>query len=136
MAAIRWTDKLALGLAFMDEDHRDAADLLNAIMDAHRAGGADLGQRIEDFRGHCEAHFAREEAHMRRHAFPAFPIHKREHVRVLAELEEFIKGLDGADPAAVEAYVLQTLPDWFLRHLATMDSATASFILQAQKRSS
>ena len=68
---------------------------------------------------------------MERIGFFAYPMHKGEHDRVLAEMEGVKAQLEAGDLAAVRQYVEVTVPNWFMEHLNTMDTVTAQFALQA-----
>jgi hemerythrin len=127
MPLIDWTDDLAVGQDFMDEDHQAFVALVNRIAEAEEAAVPALFAAL---RHHAEAHFAREEDLMRRTGFFAFDCHKGEHTRVLAEMRHFQGHLDNGRGALVRAYVTETLPGWFILHRNTMDSATAAFAAQ------
>lgn len=122
MAAIQWHDGLNVGIGFMDADHAEAAELINAL-------AATSGQRRQEtltrFIAHCREHFAREEALMDQVGFFAQACHQGEHQRVLAELEQVLDRLGAGE--AQDAYFTQALPQWLLNHRNTMDFVTAEF---------
>ncbi|WP_096704091.1 hemerythrin family protein [Magnetospirillum sp. 15-1] len=124
-AVIRWGEPLLLGVAFVDHDHCEAVEMIN------RMAAAAPSERLEmarTFSRHCVEHFAREEAMMVKTGFFALDPHRDEHRRVLAELDEVIRSLEGGDPC--EEYFTVDLPQWFLEHRATMDYVTSGYALE------
>ncbi|MCR6632999.1 MAG: hemerythrin [Magnetospirillum sp.] len=122
MLAIEWHDGLNVGVAFMDEDHAEAAALINALA---TSSGPERAATLETFIAHCREHFAREEAMMEKTGFFAHGCHQGEHVRVLAELEGVLARLKGGDEQ--DGYFAQALPQWLMNHRNTMDFVTAEF---------
>lgn len=127
MTKIEWNDSLLRHIAFQDADHQEAVELMNAMQDC--ADDELPGLFAEHF-AHIRAHFTREHELMERTGFFAYDCHAEEHMRVLDELKDMQAKLDAGDIATVRAYVTDTLPDWFLNHLATMDQVTAQFARQ------
>lgn len=122
-------------LDFVNADHREEGRLLNAVadaVDALDAGRGDAGAALSclvALRDHTAAHFGREDDAMRRTAFPAFPVHHAEHVRVLVELDDEIRRFAATgDAARLRAWVLGDVPKWFANHIETMDLVTARFV--------
>lgn len=131
MTTITWNDELKRGLGFQDEDHEEAVKLMNAL---HECTDEELPALFDQFLAHTKAHLERENELMDRIAFFATPMHKREHDRVLAEMQHFKDKLGVGDIDAVRHYVQETVPNWFLDHLNSMDTITAQFALQAGEK--
>jgi len=127
MTLIQWSDDLQRGLSFQDDDHEEAVALMNALQ---ACAEEDLPRLYNDLFDHTKAHLQREDELMDRIGFFASAAHKGEHVRVLAEMQAFQDKLDAGEIAAVRTYVEEALPNWFLNHLDSMDSATAMFARQ------
>ena len=123
-----------VALSFMNDDHHLEACLLNDLADAleqHRIRPAKAAvlQRFEALLGHTREHFAREESAMEQSGFPAYPVHKAEHDRVLDELQAEGRAFrDGCDAARLSTYVRETVPAWFLQHIQSMDLVTSRFV--------
>jgi len=90
-----------LPLGFMNDDHREELALMEAAAAALVAGDREaLVAGLEALAEHTRAHFEREEEVMRTVRFPAYPAHKAEHDRVLAELaSEATAWLEAGDAA-------------------------------------
>jgi len=122
-----WTDDLKVGLTVIDEDHEVFVAQMN---DAVAASDADFPARVAALVRHTREHFAREEAVMDEVGFFATAMHKGEHRRVLALIDEMAATLAAGDLASVRAWVRTDLPAWFLEHRGTMDAVTAQFARQ------
>jgi len=122
-----------LPIAFMNEDHALAAGQIEAMQAALLLYGSNrepLAEVCREFLQHSREHFAREETIMREADFPPYGIHKSEHDRVLAWLEALSLAIEsGSDVHAVSAAVSHDIPDWFIRHIRSMDSATAAWVV-------
>jgi hemerythrin len=125
----------SVALSFMNDDHHLEACLLNELADAIeelRGGGCSTGDVVERFDAllsHTREHFAREEAGMDDTGFPAYPVHKAEHDRVLddmaAECHQFQRA---PDVERLWRYVSETVPSWFVTHIQSMDLVTSRYI--------
>jgi hemerythrin len=115
---------------FMNREHEDFANLLNAAEQALLMGEAAL-PHLTLLYDHCVKHFAHEEEEMQRYHFPPYPVHKAEHERVLGMFREQLTNFEATgDISPVLEFLLETVPDWFGQHLRTMDRVTSQFLFQ------
>jgi hemerythrin len=131
-----------LPIGFMNADHATEAALLAAIEEALTAQARGAGtlaavlEKLSLLAVHTRGHFLREEAMMREARFPAYPQHKAEHDRVLAEMDVEARAYrEAGDAGRLSRYLFETLPAWFLHHIRTMDQVTAQFAAGALARS-
>ena len=89
MAAMEWTDKLALGLEPMDKTHVEFVDAYNRLLNV---SGAELLAAMDAFIEHSVEHFEQENAWMAKIGFPG--CHKAEHDRVLAVCRDVRKRME------------------------------------------
>lgn len=122
MAAMKWTEKLVLGLAPMDQTHVEFVDAYNRLLSV---SGDELLAEMDAFIAHTVAHFDQENRWMEQIGFPA--CHKAEHDRVLAVCQDVRKRMERGD-AALGRQLIRELPVWFDNHVATMDAALSSYI--------
>ena len=136
MGRIDPKDLPELPVPFMNEDHRRELALVNdleAALAVHARGGegsldAVLG-KLALLAVHTREHFLREEAAMRGAGFPAYPVHKAEHDRVLAEMDREARQFrERGDAVRLSRYLFEALPTWFRGHLRTMDVITAAYL--------
>ena len=119
MAMMEWTDNLELGLAPMDDTHREFVVCYNAMVQASDADFIDL---LDAFAAHTEAHFNQENAWMEKVHFPG--CHRAEHDRVLAVVNDVRKRVASGD-LALGRRLAEELPAWFETHATGMDAALA-----------
>lgn len=127
-----------VALDFQNEDHQaegrmlnDVADALERYRDGSEGQDAVLAQ-LEALVEHTREHFERENRLMREQGFPAFPVHRAEHTRVLAEMErEAFLFREQGDPGRLSRYVTSVVVSWFVNHIRTMDAVTAQFAAQS-----
>ncbi|MBY4677603.1 hemerythrin family protein [Marinobacterium sp. CAU 1594] len=125
------TDQIPqVALAFMNDDHHEAVELMNGLNEALQDGEDEqIDELLASFLDHNRSHFGREEQHMRDYGFPAYPVHKGEHERVLAEMDQMANyWLTRRDRGHLQRYLTETVLPWFNNHLATMDTMTAMFV--------
>lgn len=128
--AMTWNDSFLLGLAGMDDSHKEFVSCVAAIQ---TAADAELAARLADFEVHALAHFEQEQQWMDNSAFPARQCHSDEHAAVLASVRE-VNGLleQGVNPQVVRD-LAEALADWFPGHADYMDSALSHWISQRSK---
>ena len=122
---LTWDDSLKVGNATIDADHKETVELLATCAAAE---DADFRALFAGFATHLREHLAREEGLMQQYGFPATPIHKHEHDRVRLELEGIEKRLAAGNLQLARGYIREMVPEWFVNHKNTMDSATAAWI--------
>lgn len=140
MGRIDPKDLPTLPVPFMNEDHRREVALVNDLEEAlaaHADGGGDtldaVMGKLALLAVHTREHFLREEAAMREARFPAYPVHKAEHDRVLAEMDREARLFrERHDHARLSRYLFEALPTWFRGHVKTMDVVTAQFLAHRQ----
>jgi hemerythrin len=121
-------------LSFMNDDHHLEACLLNDLVEAlqgHRSGGSrgPVLERLDALLAHTREHFAREESAMEEAGFPAYPVHKAEHDRLLDELKAEARAFQvHGDAARLSAYVTEAVPAWLAEHIQSMDLVTSRFV--------
>lgn len=130
MKLLSWDEgRYALGVATIDQTHRDFVDLASQLATADDARFPALFNALLD---HTREHFAAEDARMRASRFAATGEHIGEHQRVLAELRGFNRSVQAGRMQMARAYVRQSLGEWFELHLATMDAALAAHLKQVE----
>ena len=133
-----FNDVSNVALDFMNRDHQEATDLINqllSLISATENGEAkieEINTLLAELFTHNSEHFAREEEQMLKFNFPAYPIHKAAHERVIAEMTTKISSWQrNNDLPHLKEYIGQTLPDWFIGHVETMDTMTAMFVVRS-----
>jgi hemerythrin len=121
---LNWRPELhAVGVVEMDATHEEFVRELAALT---QAADAEFPHLFHTLVLHTRAHFDNESRLMRACHFPATGEHESEHRRVLGELALVGRGIAAGRLGLARAYVAIGMPDWFQKHLVTMDSALAA----------
>ena len=127
MAALEWSDALALDLPLMDDTHREFVDLLAQV---EQADDATVVQRWQELVDHTEHHFGQEDAWMVATRFASGNCHTTQHKVVLQVMREgAAMGARGElEPIRQMA---RELAVWFPQHAQSMDAALALHLRRA-----
>jgi hemerythrin len=123
MSLIDWNDEFTLGIETVDSEHRALVTLINALhdtMSAH-ARRSDIVEGISRIHALVAAHFAREEAFMRKARYMAYAEHKEDHEVLLDDLRDMIDQV-ARDGEYDEARLSADLRYWFSEHFRTYDA--------------
>jgi len=121
---LNWKPEIhAVGVADMDATHEAFVEELAKLT---KACDEEFPQLFHSLVVHTRTHFENEGRLMRACRFPAIGEHESEHQRVLGELAQIGRSLARGHFGLARAYVAVGLPDWFHKHLITMDSALAA----------
>ena len=121
MPSLPWSEALELGLAFMDDTHREFVELLAC---AEAASDADLPALWQVLIDHTAEHFGREDAWMHATGFSTGNCHSTQHRVVLQVLREGAACAEQGDLAPVRQ-MIRELALWFPQHAQGMDAALA-----------
>lgn len=120
---LKWMDsRHNLGVEDLDGNHREFVALVEELELAKDDDFPFLFQKLVD---HTRLHFVEESQLMHSSKFPPTAIHEGEHARVLNELDQINHEIQAGHLPLAQAFVKSRLPEWFERHLATMDRALA-----------
>lgn len=121
MAALQWSDGLALDLPLMDDTHHEFVELLQAVDGADDANLLAAWQALVE---HTEAHFAQEDRWMQATRFASSNCHSLQHKVVLQVMRE---GAQRAEQGELDALrgMAGELALWFPQHTQSMDAALA-----------
>lgn len=117
---LSWRNILEIGVAEIDDDHRQLVDLLNRIQDASadddRQAALELLCLLRNF---VAGHFAREELLMVGIRYDRAEAHRREHQRLF---EDVCRQIDDLERGRIVAGAVSVfLQRWLLRHIAGAD---------------
>lgn len=120
--AFRWTEKYAVNVATLDNQHRGLFSTVNELNEALAAGrGAEAAepvlQRLVDY---ALTHFAAEETLMEEHKFPGLQRHRMEHEAFAKKVTHFIEDYR-AGKAGVPVALMFFLQTWLKQHILATD---------------
>lgn len=125
----RFEDDLLLGNPEMDQTHREFLALHAELL---QSKGTEFALRFTALLEHTREHFAFEERLMAASGFPATAEHKADHQRLLGELDRFSQRINVGSTVMAKAWLKEQVPDWFLTHVISMDSALAAHLKTLQ----
>lgn len=121
MQSFKWSDELSVGVKEMDAAHRifldELAELLNTPDDKFCVAFQSMIAKMEQ-------DFKEEEQLMEDIDYPGLAGHCEQHARVLGALHHVAPHVMSGD-IALGREAAELLPQWFLFHLSTMDTALA-----------
>jgi hemerythrin-like metal-binding protein len=127
-----WRNDWHLGFGCLDEQHLEVANTLNKlhcfIADTDkRQNKNQLSQHLSSLVDIARRHFKTEEALMRAHKYPGLAEHHREHIFLLAELQECIRDTQaGSKPFTLDT--LTALKHWQINHTIHSDRMFADYL--------
>jgi hemerythrin-like metal-binding protein len=122
--AMEWIERYVLGIARMDEMHREFVEFCNAFA-ADGPESQNFLERFDAFIEHTTAHFDQENRWMEAVNFP--PCHRKEHDRVLAVASDVRQRVEKGD-LLLGRRLFEELPAWFDEHIGTMDTVLAFYL--------
>ena len=123
MSLLEWKTHFSVGVAAVDDEHRELIDLINALyerMDA-RSSVEEIERGLGDIYKAIAMHFALEERIMADRLYDAFEEHKNDHELLLDELSDLMDGFV-ANPLNGSERLRGRLASWFQDHFATHDA--------------
>lgn len=126
MALIELTPDLLVDNKFIDEDHTKLIKLINDFHSAMEQGrGNEVVYKVlHNLSVYTANHFAREEAEMARIHYVNAIAHKREHTRLLTEVNNLIANFkDGKTMMTIT--ISKFLKEWLVNHINQTDKLFA-----------
>lgn len=123
MPLMTWTDKMSVGVAVLDNDHKKLVDMVNNLFDGIQAGqGKDaLGKILDGLIAYTVEHFKREEQFFAQTGYSEAAAHKAIHEdlckQVLAVQEKYKSGAT----TTLSLEVMNFLKNWLVNHIQGAD---------------
>lgn len=127
MALLTWTDDLTTGNKFIDADHLQLIERVNALLDSiDRNHASDhLADVLQHLIAYAREHFEREEVEMRHIRYPAMGAHRAEHAQLLKQIIE-LKSTLNAREKVNSIGVYNYLSTWVRNHILNADMKLAA----------
>ena len=128
MALIQWSSNLSVGVAEIDQQHKQLIRMINELSDAMKCGkGKDvLGKILEDLVSYTATHFKTEEKYFTAYRYPETVSHRAEHVAFVQKVLEFKKGFE-AGKLSVSIETMTFLSNWLRDHIKGSDQKYTAF---------
>jgi hemerythrin len=122
-----WTESLATGNPYIDDDHHELVRRINAVLEAiaMQQGGPNLGEAIRQLIAFVHEHFGREEFEMRRIQYPALEAHSQAHADLIHQLQDQLDALQASQ--TIDQMAFYSFLTWWIKdHIRDLDKPLAS----------
>jgi hemerythrin len=130
--AIQWTSDLAVGVAALDDQHKELFSTVDKLLNAMKAGHGreEIGKIIAFLEKYVVKHFGNEEQVMKLYGYPEFKDHKAMHDQFIKEFGQLKKGFssNGAS-TSLAIQVQKQVVDWLKNHIGKVDKALGGFMI-------
>ena len=126
---IVFNDAHVVGVAAMDEQHRQLVRMVNELNQSIYAADSDaapIAAQFEALIDYTVMHFQTEHRLMVAHAYPDMAAHDYEHGQLTSELRMIVQKKNSEG----DLLVLQRVKDWLLNHILSSDRALGRFLNQ------
>lgn len=132
---IQWRDSLAIGVEEIDDQHKELLQRFNGLLSACEAGKGieELKPLLTFLDDYVIEHFSNEERLQRKHGYPNYESHKKEHDSFI-ERVLVVKNEIDSEGVAVH-HVMETnnmLLKWLLNHISKVDTELGKFLRTAR----
>jgi hemerythrin len=123
MNLLQWKPEYSVGLASLDDEHRQMIDAINETYRqlSEDADAVQIDECLGDIFSAISMHFALEENIMRKAHYAEYQVHKDDHENLLDQIRDLMDDYV-ADPAAGAKQLEQKLSQWFANHFSTFDA--------------
>ncbi len=129
MEIFEWNSSYQLGVARIDEDHKQLVGLLNKVYET-LVNGRDkdeIEKVLDELIDYATYHFAAEESWMKENRYPGLEMHKLEHERFCKRIVEMQKDFyQGYTTVTLE--LLAFTKTWLSDHILSSDAEAGRFI--------
>jgi len=124
-----WLEEYSVGIEAIDNDHKKLLNLINHLQAAvhYHTDKAFEKEALDELIDYTRFHFEREEELMKKHDFPEFEEHKRQHAEMVKEVEAFVAEYEAKGTDALED-VADYLKSWLINHINGTDQKYAPFL--------
>lgn len=130
MSLMEWTERMSVGVAQFDNEHKKLVDLINQLFDAVQAGrGREaLGKVLDDLIDYTKTHFANEEHFLKKFGYPDLESHKREHDALTKQVVDIQRKYHAGATAMLSMEVMSFLKNWLVKHIQATDKEYSAFL--------
>lgn len=129
MPKVTWSADYSINVAEIDEQHQKILELVNDLHSAVESciDKEELRVKLSALVEFTDFHFSTEDRLMKKHGYPGFKGHHREHRQLIGHLKELAKAVSkGKRPTFYSDYDVST--DWALTHIRDYDSGLGVFL--------
>jgi hemerythrin len=132
MSHVYWTEDLSVGVAEIDEQHKEIIKRINLLIDSFEQGTCRVeAKKMLDFlHGYFETHFSAEEELMRKINYPDYDSHLGEHQGFMEKVSTVDKQMTekGTEPELLTDFTYLMI-DWLIDHICSVDRELGKYVL-------
>ncbi|MGI9232807.1 MAG: bacteriohemerythrin [Woeseiaceae bacterium] len=123
MVLLEWKAEYSVGVASMDDEHREMIALINDVYEklGSMPDTEAIESCLEEIFNTISLHFALEERIMRDSGYSEYEDHKDDHEELLDEIRDLMDSF-ATDPDEGARLLRLRLSDWFGKHFASFDA--------------
>jgi hemerythrin len=127
MELIIWEERYNTGIDLFDKQHKNLVKMLNDLFKAVSQGKSKTitVNIIHGLIRYTHDHFADEEKEMLADKYKGYKAHKKEHEKLLRQVEKYRKRLAKGEEFGEELFIF--LKNWLLDHILVTDKKYGSF---------
>jgi hemerythrin-like metal-binding protein len=123
MSLLKWKAEYSVGIASMDDEHREIIDLINDVYEklGSTPDAKAIASCLEEILNAISLHFALEERIMWDTGYDEYESHKEDHEELLDEIRDLMDDF-ATDPNEGSRLLEARLSGWFGKHFASFDA--------------
>ncbi len=129
MPLFSWKDSLSVKIESIDKEHKKLINMLNEFYDniISKTNEENISELIAKMKEYTIFHFTNEESHLKKHKYPKYEEHKKEHEKFIEKVTDmenrFTKG-----ELILSLEVTSFLKDWLQNHIMVSDQKYSDFL--------
>ena len=126
---IEWNSNLSIGVDSIDSQHQSLVAIIRRLQEAMLDNQLKkaLGELFREMNEYTRYHFEYEERLMGQYDYPDSELHRGQHARLIARLQE-LECKHAAGTLNAGAPVMQFLRTWLMEHIAGHDKKFGAFL--------
>jgi len=134
MAELTWSDRYAVGVQAIDDEHKELFDAIRAfdLAMTQNTEAAEIRGLLRNLTAATVKHFAHEEAAMREAKYPGLTLHCGNHRHLMEKLDAFTVRFSRGG-AAINRHSLSFLRDWLVPHIENDDRRFANWLQDRER---
>ena len=123
MPLMTWNWKMSVGVAVLDNEHKQLVAMVNELYDGIQGGkGTEaLAHVLDGLITYTAAHFKHEEDFFAKTGYPATATHKREHDALTKQVLDVQAKFKAGSPGTLSLEVMNFLKNWLINHIQGSD---------------
>ena len=123
MPLMTWTEKMSVGVAVLDNDHRKLVEMVNVLFDEIKSGKGKegVGKTLDSLVAYTVEHFKREEQLFAKTLYSESAAHTAEHQKLCKQVGEIQQKYKAGATTAITLEVMSFLKNWLTNHIMGLD---------------